>query len=304
MSVSYEYYKIFYHVAKCKSFNKAASALYNSQPNITRAINNLEKELDCKLFIRSHKGVELTEEGEELFRHVSVAHHQIELGESLISTINDFKSGHITIGMSADVSEGFIHEILLVVFESFHRDYPDIHFQLVHDTTGNLISDTVNNLYDFVIITGEKGYDVYNNELVLAEFRDTIVVGPDFQTLSKSPISLSQLANYPLINLWSQTETYNLYKRFFERNNVTFHPQIELANAYLVLNFVIHNMGIAFVSPKFAKMAMQSKEIFIISLKEELPIRNCRLIASEKGRNNRVAMQLYDRMKQSSSRIN
>ena len=56
MSVSYEYYKIFYYVGKYHSFNKAASVLMNSQPNITRAMNNLESELDCKLFFRSHKG--------------------------------------------------------------------------------------------------------------------------------------------------------------------------------------------------------------------------------------------------------
>ena len=50
MSVSYDYYRIFYYVAKYGSFTRAASILMNSQPNITRTIANLEKELDCRLF--------------------------------------------------------------------------------------------------------------------------------------------------------------------------------------------------------------------------------------------------------------
>ena len=63
MSVSYEYYKIFYYVWKYKSFSRAAKVLYNSQPNITRTMNNLETELGCKLFVRSNKGISLTTEG-------------------------------------------------------------------------------------------------------------------------------------------------------------------------------------------------------------------------------------------------
>ena len=60
--ITYDYYRIFYYVAQYKSFTKAAAALGNNQPNITRCMNNLEAELDCKLFLRSNKGVLLTPE--------------------------------------------------------------------------------------------------------------------------------------------------------------------------------------------------------------------------------------------------
>ena len=51
MNVNFEYYKIFYYVAKYKNFTKAAHALNNSQPNVTRAMNCLEHELRCTLFV-------------------------------------------------------------------------------------------------------------------------------------------------------------------------------------------------------------------------------------------------------------
>ena len=44
MDVNFEYYKIFYYVAKYHNFTKAAQALGNSQPNITRAMNSLEQQ--------------------------------------------------------------------------------------------------------------------------------------------------------------------------------------------------------------------------------------------------------------------
>ena len=60
MDISYDYYRIFYYVAKYKSFTGAAEALLNSQPNITRTMKKLEKELGCTLFVRQRHGIALT----------------------------------------------------------------------------------------------------------------------------------------------------------------------------------------------------------------------------------------------------
>ena len=68
--ITYDYYRIFYFVAQYHSFTKAAEILKNNQPNITRCMNNLESELGCKLFIRSHQGVTLTAEGEKVYERM------------------------------------------------------------------------------------------------------------------------------------------------------------------------------------------------------------------------------------------
>ena len=53
MDVNFEYYKVFYYVAKYKNFTKAAHALGSGQPNVTRAMNCLEQQTHCTLFIRT-----------------------------------------------------------------------------------------------------------------------------------------------------------------------------------------------------------------------------------------------------------
>ena len=82
--ITYDYYRIFYYVAQYKSFTKAARALHNNQPNITRCMNNLEQELKCTLFLRSNKGIALTPEGRQLYEHVALAFEQLSIGEEEI----------------------------------------------------------------------------------------------------------------------------------------------------------------------------------------------------------------------------
>ena len=84
MYVSYDYYRIFYYVAKCGNITQAARFLFNNQPNLTRAIKTLEGELGCPLFIRNNRGMKLTPEGERLFNHVRVAIENLEQGEEEI----------------------------------------------------------------------------------------------------------------------------------------------------------------------------------------------------------------------------
>ena len=73
MDISFEYYRIFYYVAKYENITKAAMVLKSSQPNVTRIIHILEDQLDCRLFLREPRGLKLTEEGRRLYAHVAIA---------------------------------------------------------------------------------------------------------------------------------------------------------------------------------------------------------------------------------------
>ena len=122
MFISYDYYRIFYCVARYRSFTKAAGALMSNQPNVTRAIKNLENELGCTLFVRSNKGVELTPEGKMLFEHIKVAFDHIQAGEEELALDRSLKKGVVSIG----ASEVALHCLLLPILKRFHETYPGI----------------------------------------------------------------------------------------------------------------------------------------------------------------------------------
>ena len=278
MSVSYEYYKIFYYVGKYKSFSKAAKTLNNSQPNITRTMNNLEIELGCKLFIRSNKGVALTSEGEKLFLHVQAAHEQLQMGEAEINFSKNLHNERISIGFSIGITEILLHDKILPVLHDYHRLYPKTHIQIVNNSTPSLISAVSDGLIDMAVVTAFSNSNLNLHETILNSFQDILIAGPSFSHLKGQNLTLADLVQYPMINLWQGTETFEFYKNIFTLYGLPFEPEIETATTDQVLSFVSNNMGIGFISSEYAKSSLQKGEVFQINLTENIPMRNISLI--------------------------
>ena len=73
MNVNFELYRIFYTVANTLNITKASHELLISQPAISKSIKNLEESLGGQLFIRTKRGVILTDEGVELYKYIKQA---------------------------------------------------------------------------------------------------------------------------------------------------------------------------------------------------------------------------------------
>ena len=100
-------YHIFYTVAKNKNISLAAKELYISQPAISKAISKLESNLETTLFIRSSRGVTLTEEGSILFEQVRNAFASINSGEEQLRKIARLGVSHLSIGVSITLCKYF-----------------------------------------------------------------------------------------------------------------------------------------------------------------------------------------------------
>ena len=149
MSVNFEYYKIFYYVAKYKSITQAASLLYSSQPSISRMIKILEQELGCTLFIRTRKGVALTPEGEELFDHVAPACEELFVGEELLSRSYGLQGDTIRIGASETALRCFLFDNL----ELFYAEHPAIKLKIYNHTASEALENLKNGNVDLAVVS-------------------------------------------------------------------------------------------------------------------------------------------------------
>lgn len=65
-------------IAECRSMNKAAEKLFVAQPTLTSAVREVEQEIGIPIFLRTHRGVTVTNEGAEFLSTVHSLYQQYE----------------------------------------------------------------------------------------------------------------------------------------------------------------------------------------------------------------------------------
>ena len=291
MSVTYDYYRIFYYVAKYRNFTQAANVLMSNQPNVSRAISNLESELGCRLFVRSNRGVTLTPEGQRLYNRVAVAHRQLQVAEQELADAKNLQNGIVSIG----VSETALHAVLLPRLEKFHKQYPGIRVQLCSVTTPQAITALKSGSVDFAVVTTPTGISRPLKEIPLMEFQDILVAGPHFAHLAQDTFSLRNLQHYPLILLNRQTNTRDFYNQFFLSHGLSLLPDIEASSTDQVLPMIKYNLGIGFIPDALARESLEKQEIFEIKLDCEIPRRGISLVR-DTSRTTSIAVRELEKM--------
>lgn len=269
MSVNFEYYKIFYYVAKYKSITQAASLLYSSQPSVSRMIKILEQELGCTLFVRTRKGVELTPEGEQLFAHVSPACEELFAGEELLSRSYGFQGDTIRIGASETALRCFLFEEL----EHFYTDHPAIKLKIHNQTATEAIENLRSGNIDLAVVSTPLEIALPMRLTRLLPFQEICICGPRYQHLRENSLKIKDLTRYPLITLSRGTKTWTFYESFFSEHNVALNPDIEVDTSDLILAGVQANLGLGFIPVPFAESALKHREVFRLKLAENIPKR-------------------------------
>lgn len=274
MFISYDYYRIFYCVAGYRSFTKAAGALMSNQPNVTRAIKNLENELGCTLFVRSNKGVELTPEGKMLFEHIKVAFDHIQAGEEELALDRSLKKGVVSIG----ASEVALHCLLLPILKRFHETYPGIKIRVSNHSTPQAISALKNGLVDLAIVTTPMGITDGLRVKTVKSIKEVAVSGSDFAYLKGRVLSWQEIAQCPVVCLGQQTKTYEFYTSLFAERGLLLKPDIEAATADQILPMVRHGLGVGFVPEEFVTDALRDDGVFALELSPPIPPRDICLV--------------------------
>lgn len=269
---SFDYYRIFYYVAKYHSFSKAAAVLNNNQPNITRCMNNLENDLQCKLFIRSNRGVSLTPEGTNLYKHISIAMDHIFAGEEEVTKLQSLHSGTITI----TCSEIALHCVLLPVLKEFRMAYPGVRIRVMNHSTPQATAFLKNGLADFAVVTTPVNLTSSLQQVILKQIQEVPVC-----SITRSlPDSLTweELASYPIISLCEQTNSFFFYENWFQSLGLPFKPEIEASTADQILPMVESDLGIGFVPTTFLNMQKESGHLKVLTLDPQIPKRDICLL--------------------------
>ena len=241
MNVDLELYKVFYVVAKNKHMTRASEELHISQPAISQSIKKLEDQLGGTLFLRSNKGMELTEEGKMFYEYVKGALELIGNAENEFTSFKDVSKGEIKVGCSTTLTK----LILMDALENFHKDYPNININIVNGLTSNLINDLKLGKLDFVIFNESN---VKENNLYLEkikELKQGFVYNPDYYTDNVK--TFSDLNKLPLILQNGESNSRKLLDYIALQEHVKLIPRMEVVSQELISEFANIGLGVGFV---------------------------------------------------------
>ena len=247
MNVDLELYRVFYVVAENKHMTKASEELHISQPAISQSIKKLEEQLGGILFLRSNKGMQLTEEGKMFYEYIKGALTLINNAENEFTSFKNLSKGEIKIGCSTTLTK----LILIDVLKKFHKEYPNININITNDLTSNLIKNLKIGKLDFVIFNESN---VKENSLYLEkikELKQGFIYNPEFY--KDDVTNFEDLNNLPLILQKGESNSRKLLDYIALKNNVKLIPKMEVVSQELITEFTNIGLGVGFAIIDLAK---------------------------------------------------
>lgn len=277
MSVNYEYFKVFCCVAEYQNITRAAEKLCLTQPSVTKSIHALEKQLDCLLFERTKRGVELTPAGNDLYQKIKPACLSLSSAEESLRQQKALHHGVVRIctGLPS------LSSILLPVLHTFRMRYPGVSIEIQDNHSEiqlrGLESGEFDILFDlapadsFVVPSNTASFHKKIHIEPLYTTRDIPVAGPTFASLTEDVISMDNLLDFPLIFRKIDTTSSDFYHTLLQEK--IHHNQ----NSYLVADTLLArirmtqaNLGISFIPPECIQPEISNKSLLPLRIAEPL----------------------------------
>ncbi len=277
--VNLDLYRVFYTVAKCGSLTKAAEELYISQPAVSQSVKQLENQLGVSLFNRTHRGMELSEQGGKLiFKEVEGALKLLYQAENRISEMKESATGNIRIGASDTIFQYFLADKIV----DFHERFPAVKIELLADFTPDTIEKLKANRCDVafvnlpVEISPELRLDEHN-----ARLNDIFIAGEKYKGLQEGIFPLGKLKNYPLILMDKNTVARRAFDGYASLVGVELAPSIEVGSWDLMKRLVERGMGVGVIPKEYAKRELAEGRLFEVKTDPVLPARSVGMLLSK-----------------------
>ena len=289
MDINYELYKVFYYVARTLSFSEASKCLFISQSAVSQSVKVLEKKLGQTLFIRSTKKVQLTPEGEILFKHIEPAMNLIQKGENQLLEANSLNGGQLRIAASDTICRYY----LVPYLNRFHKAYPNVHIKVFNFTSIECAHVLENGQVDFILSNyPNSGLLASHSVRSIHEFHDVFVANAEAFPLKDQVLTLEELKEYPIMMLDRKSTTSEFLHSMFQRSHLDLVPEIKQSSNDLLIYLARIGLGIAFV-PDFCIPADES-QLYILKLAQSLPARKLVVASNDSVPLSQAAKQFMD----------
>ncbi|MDI3548074.1 MAG: hypothetical protein PWR10_1726 [Halanaerobiales bacterium] len=250
----------FLKIAKMKSISKVANSSHISQSALSQQMQKLEESLGFKLFVRSNRGVELTEWGNIVLKY----------SDNIIRTYNKMMDELKNQGNNQEIKIEAAWTIatycLPCALYKMKEKYPSHNYDLVSSSPEKIEQDVLNDICDIGFANVKPSnqslscYEVINEKVVLAAL-------PNYDIPEE--INLKEILNYPLIVLKGEC----IIKENLENNLKKIDYSLEDLNIVFTLesteavkSLVLKGYGVAFLPYSAVKKELFSKELITVKI--------------------------------------
>jgi len=256
------------------NLNKAAKKLFVSQPSLSQYLQRLEKSLGVKLFNRSTTPLTLTYAGKRYYEYVIHAKAMEDNIQKELIDIEQDKGGCIKLGIP--LWRGAC--VLPQVYPTFHKEYPNIKFELLERRAQMLTSALKENEIDMAVINIPHIFDYKNliydvileERLLLAASSKNKLVQ---EILKNAPLSngypavdIGLVRKIPLIIGAEGQNSTAAIKYALQKNHVDPQFLLETSNLTTAINLVAAGMGCTFVPEAGAEVCHRPGSVVYLSI--------------------------------------
>lgn len=249
MNTDLELYRVFCEVVKYKNISKTAENMYVSQSAITQSIQKLENILGGKVFYRNKNGVELTEEGKNLYDYIKDSIETMSNAENIFSKYITLEKGKIRIGGGNSVFLSLLSE----PFFTFIKNYPNINVSISSGLTDNLMQKLANGELDIVVLNLPYN-NKYSNIEIIPLKKSRYCFFASKQYIKEHPIKeFKEIENHTLILPKVLSAKRKILDDYCERENVSLTANYEISSSSIMKRLVLNNIGIGFTNTENIK---------------------------------------------------
>lgn len=202
-------------IYNCGSINKAAQNLFVSQSSLSNSIRELEDELGIKIFIRSNRGIILTDDGREFITQIRPIIEQQKKVEKFYSDRDENSCAILKISSQRYpfCADAFVNMLRENTFEKFEFTFKETDMDKVIENVSQRKSDIgilfLSDMSEKFMNRILSANDLEYNEI--ARIRPHVFINKDHVLAGKEHINLSELTDYPYIVFSKKDNTTSNY---------------------------------------------------------------------------------------------
>ncbi|MDR1831947.1 MAG: LysR family transcriptional regulator [Fusobacteriaceae bacterium] len=248
------YLKIFYEVAKEKSFTRAANKLFINQSAVSIQIRKFEDLLNTKLFDRSSKKIKLTYIGEILFKMAEDIFERVGRAEKEITRIIGLDRSKLSIGATSVIGEPLLPKLM----KEFSLKHEEIEYDIVIGEKKWLLKCLREGDLDVLIIDEEHITDS-NLEVITIEKMPYVLVS------SKRYDRIESAGKDPLITRKSIPNNNDAIAAIEDKFKMIFENKIQVSgNLEVIKGMVREGIGNVILPYYSVYKEIESKELNIV----------------------------------------